>query len=117
HQGIDQYPHLVGPWDQGQWRSRQQRLLLTDVSEPVESPCVSMTQSPEMTDVVLRAPLGGRGQGSEGYPTVFAVEPRCRDKERPERPRTSQLPVDVAVAGGDENTIEAKGEPLEPSMM
>ena len=39
-------------------------------------------QSSEMADVVLRALRDGRGQGSGGYPTVLAVEPRCREKER-----------------------------------
>src|SRR5271166_1506571 len=45
-------------------------------------------QSAEMADVVLRALCGGRGQSPGRHPTVFTMEPECREKEEPGGTRT-----------------------------
>ena len=45
-------------------------------------------QSAEMADVVLRALCGGREQSPGRHPTVFTMEPECREKEEPGEIRT-----------------------------
>ena len=45
-------------------------------------------QSAEMADVVLLALCGGREQSPGRHPTVFTMEPECREKEEPGEIRT-----------------------------